>query len=55
LIIDHLSAGERNSSKLLRDTLFHSFEFFLRHWPACPSFNEVIEQDLSSAAFSPIG
>jgi len=54
-MIDLLSAGERNSSKLLRDTRFDSFEFFLRHWPACPSFNKVIEQDLSPAAFPPIG
>jgi hypothetical protein len=39
----------------LRDTRFNSFEFFLRHWPACPSFNEMIEQDFSPASFAPIG
>jgi hypothetical protein len=55
LIINHASPGERNSSKLLRDTRFDSFEFFLRHWPACPFFNEMIEQDFSSASFAPIG
>ena len=42
-------------SKLLRDFRFDSFEFFLRHWPAFPFFNEMIEQDLSPAAFAPIG
>jgi hypothetical protein len=39
----------------LRDTRFDSFEFFLRHWPTCPSFNEMIKQDLSPASFAPIG
>jgi hypothetical protein len=54
LIIAQGSPGERNSSKLLRDTRFDSFEFFLRHWSACPSLNEMIEQDLSPASFAPI-
>jgi hypothetical protein len=44
--LTNVSAGERNSSKLLRDTRFNSFEFFLRHWSARPSFDEIIEQDL---------
>jgi hypothetical protein len=55
IIIDHLSAGERNSSQLLRDTRFDPFEFFLGHWPACAFFNEMIEQDLSPASFASIG
>jgi len=38
----------------LRDIRFHSFEFFLRHWPAFPFFNEMIEQDLSPTPFAPI-
>jgi hypothetical protein len=55
VIIGRASPRERNSSKLLRDTRFDSFEFFLGHWPACPPFNEMIEQDLSPASFAPIG
>jgi len=35
--------AHRNASKRLRDFRFHSFEFFLRHWPAFPFFNEMIE------------
>jgi hypothetical protein len=38
----------------LRDIRFDSFEFFLRHWPSFPFFNEMIEQDLSPAPFAPI-
>jgi hypothetical protein len=34
---------------------FDSFEYFLRHWPTCPSFNEMSEQDLPPASFAPIG
>ena len=45
----------RNISKRLRDFRFDSFEFFLWHRPAFPFFNEMIEQDLSPAAFAPIG
>jgi hypothetical protein len=37
----------RNASKRLRDLRFHSFEFFLRHWPAFHLFNQMIEQHLS--------
>jgi hypothetical protein len=33
---------------------FSSFEYLLRHWPACPSFNEMREQDLPPASFAPI-
>jgi hypothetical protein len=55
LITAHALSCERNSSKFLRDIRFHSFEFFLRHWPAFPFFNEMIEQDLSPAPFAPIG
>ena len=31
-----------------------AFEFFARHWSACPSFNEMIQQDLPRASFAPI-
>jgi hypothetical protein len=53
LIITYVSPSERNSSKLLCDTHFDSFEFFLRHWPPCPPFNEMIEHDLSPPSFAP--
>jgi hypothetical protein len=55
LIIDRASPGERNSSKLSGDIRFDSFEFFLGHRPACPPFNEMIQQDLSPASSAPIG
>jgi hypothetical protein len=55
LIITYVSPSERNSSKLLRDTRFDFFEFFLRHWPTYPSFDEMIEQNLSPTSFAPIG
>ena len=51
----HALSRERNESKLLRDMRFHSFEFFLRHWPTFPFFDEMIEQYLSPASFAPIG
>jgi hypothetical protein len=54
LINLYTSSRGRNASKRSRDFRFHSFEFFLRHWPAFPFFNEMIEQDLSPAAFAPI-
>ena len=55
LITAHALSCERNSSKFLRDIRFNSFEFFLRHRPSFPFFNEMIEQDLSPAPFAPIG
>ena len=41
LIIVHALSCERNSPKFLRDIRFDSFEFFLRHWPSFPFFNEM--------------
>ena len=57
LCFDHIHAlsRERNESRLLRDMRFHSFEFFLRHRPAFPFFNEMVQQDLSPTPFAPIG
>jgi hypothetical protein len=40
LIIVRALSRERNSSKFLRDIRFNSFEFFLRHRPSFPFFNE---------------
>src|SRR6266513_1882053 len=53
----HLRASwrKRDSPQLLHDAGFHSFEFLLWNRPAFCFFNQVVEQDLSSAAFAAVG